>query len=211
MDKKTIVNIFKALSNSIKNPKTELKYTSNFELLIAVLLSARTTDVTVNKVTQKLFRIANTPQKILELGENKLKKQIQAIGFYNNKAKSIIGTCKTLIANYNSKVPNTREELEKLPGIGPKTANVILNVAFNQPTIAVDTHVFRVANRTGLAKGKTPETVEAKLEKIVPEKYKKITSNLLILHGRYICKARKPLCPNCVINKYCEYKQKTKV
>lgn len=211
MDNITIQNIFSKLATKIKNPTTELNYNSPFELLIAVLLSARTTDVSVNKVTAKLFKTANSPQKILQLGEDGVKKYIKSIGFYNNKAKSVIGAAKVLIEKFHAKIPATREELETIPGIGRKSANVILNVIYGEPTIAVDTHVFRVANRIGIVKGKTPEEVEQQLEQCVPKKYKKITSNLLILHGRYTCTARNPKCPSCIINMYCEYPNKTRI
>lgn len=209
MQPTNILKIFKNLTLAIPNPTTELYYSSNFELLIAVMLSARTTDKNVNKVTAALFKVANTPEKICKLGEAKLKQYIKSIGFYNTKAKNVIKTCKILSEKFNSQVPNTRQALETLPGVGRKTANVILNIAFKQPTIAVDTHVFRVANRTGLAKGKTPEEIEAQLIKIIPPNYAKTAGNLLLLHGRYTCKAAKPLCPQCVINQFCEYTNKT--
>jgi endonuclease III len=176
--------------------------------LLAVILSAQATDVGVNKATPKLFAKANTPKKILSLGTTKLKKYIKTIGLYNTKAKNIINLCKVLVEKHCSQVPSTREELEKLPGVGRKTANVILNTAFHQPTIAVDTHVFRVANRVGLAQGKTPLAVEMQLEKIIPQKYKITASHILLLHGRYTCKAKNPWCSRCVINKWCEYYQK---
>jgi endonuclease III len=200
-----IAQIFAKLAATIaiKKPTTELKYSSNFELLIAVMLSARTTDKTVNKVTAKLFKIANTPEKIIKLKEIKLKKYINSIGLYNTKAKNILQTCEILLNKFNSQVPKTQEKLESLPGVGHKTANVILNIAFNQPSIAVDTHVFRVANRTGLAKGKNPTEIESQLIKIVPKKYAKIAGSLLLLHGRYTCLARNPKCSICCINKLC--------
>jgi endonuclease III len=209
MNRTKIITLFKKLAVAIKKPTTELHYRSNFELLIAVLLSARTTDVSVNKATAELFKKANTPQKMLALGENGVKRHIRSIGFYNAKAKNIIKTCKILIETFNSSVPKTREELESLPGVGRKTANVILNTAFGAPTIAVDTHVFRVANRTGLAKGKKPEEIENQLEKIIPKQFSKNAGNLLLLHGRYVCTARSPNCPRCVINSICEYSHKT--
>jgi endonuclease-3 len=209
MQQAIVQKIFKHLSATITNPTTELQYTSNFELLVAVMLSARTTDKNVNKATAALFKAANTPEKIGKLGENKLKQYIKSIGFYNAKAKNVINTCKILGEKFNSQVPNTREALESLPGVGRKTANVLLNIAFKQPTIAVDTHVFRVANRTGLASGKTPAEIETQLTKIIPPAYAKTAGNLLLLHGRYTCKAAKPLCPQCVINQFCEYKNKT--
>ena len=209
MNTKTIAQIFKLLATAIKNPTTELVYSSNFELLIAVLLSARTTDKTVNKVTAKLFKIANTPEKMLKLGVTDIKKHIKSIGFYNAKSANIIKTCKILVKNFNSQIPKTREELEALPGVGRKTANVILNIAFDKPTIAVDTHVFRVANRTGLAKGKTPEEIEEKLLKIIPKQFAKTAASLLLLHGRYVCTAKNPKCQICSINKLCVYQFKT--
>jgi len=210
MTPKKVLQIFKNLSLAIKNPTTELIYSSNFELLIAVMLSARTTDKTVNKITEKLFKVANTPEKILQLKIGRLKKYIKSSGFFNIKAKNIMATCAILAKNFNSQIPKTREELENLPGVGRKTANVILNIAFNQPTIAVDTHVFRVANRIGLCKSKTPEETEIKLLKIVPQKFAKLAGNLLLLHGRYICVVQKPKCKICSINKLCAYKFKTK-
>lgn len=205
MNKQTASKIFNNLSKAIPNPTTALRYHSNFELLIAVILSARTTDVNVNKITEKLFKVANTPEKILKLGTKKLKTFIKSSGFFNTKAENIIKTCKILAKDFSSKIPETREELEKLPGVGRKTANVILNVALDEPTIAVDTHVFRVANRIGLANGKTPEKVEEQLLKIVPKKFSKTASNLLILHGRTTCIAQKPKCENCCINNMCKY------
>jgi len=199
------VAIFTLLKKAIPNPKIELIYHSPFELLIAVLLSAHTTDRSVNQATTKLFKIADTPQKMLALSEVALKKYIKSIGLYNAKAANIIKTCKILVDEYNSQIPKTREQLEKLPGVGRKTANVILNVAFGKPTIAVDTHAFRVANRTGLAPGKTPLIVEDKLLEVTPSKFKKIAHHLLVLHGRYVCKAKKPLCSTCAIKKYCDF------
>lgn len=209
MNTKIIVQIFKKLAATIKNPTTELIYSSNFELLIAVLLSARTTDKTVNKATAKLFKVANTPKKILNLGYTGVKKHIKSIGFYNTKSRNMIGTCKILITKFKSQIPKTQEELESLPGVGHKTANVILNIAFGKPTIAVDTHVFRVANRIGLAKGKTPEEIEKQLLKVVPKEFAKTSGNLLLLHGRYVCIAKKPKCTTCCINKWCSYRLKT--
>lgn len=190
-------------------PTTELIYHSNFELLIAVMLSAQATDISVNKATAKLFPIANTPKKILALGENKLKEFIKTIGLYNTKAKNIIKTCEILLRDHAGLVPDDREALEKLPGVGRKTANVVLNTAFNQPTIAVDTHIFRVCNRTGLARGKTPLQVEIKLSKTTPPHFKQNAHHWLILHGRYVCVARKPKCPECIIRDLCEYSHKT--
>ncbi|MBU0744188.1 MAG: endonuclease III, partial [Gammaproteobacteria bacterium] len=186
MNKKIASQIFKILSLSIPNPTTELNYRSNFELLIAVILSARTTDKIINKITEKLFKAADTPEKMLSLGIASVKKYIKSSGFFNTKAKNIIATCKILAEKFHSQIPRNREELEALPGVGRKTANVILNIAFDKPTIAVDTHVFRVANRLGLANGKTPEEVENKLLEIVPKKFANKAGSLLLLHGRYI-------------------------
>lgn len=200
--------IFKALRERIPAPTTELRYDSPFELLIAVILSAQATDISVNKATDKLYRVANTPEAILKLGVNGLAKYIRTIGLYNAKANNIIKTCRILIDEHESAVPRTRDELEALPGVGRKTANVILNTAFGEPTIAVDTHIFRVANRTGLAKGKTPLEVEKRLVKLTPEEFKKDAHHWLILHGRYTCKARKPLCYDCPIIEWCEFRKK---
>lgn len=208
MEKAKITKIFQKLYKAIPNPKTELNYNSNFELLIAVLLSAHTTDKSVNQATTQLFKIANTPELMLVLGENKLKKYIKSIGLYNAKAANIIKTCKILIDEHRSRIPHTREELEQLPGVGRKTANVILNTAFHQPTIAVDTHIFRVANRTKMAEGKNTTIVEQKLLEIVPVKFLPIAHHLLLLHGRYVCKAKKPLCCQCVICSLCKYENK---
>jgi endonuclease III len=209
MNTKAITQIFKTLAATIKHPTTELIYSSNFELLIAVLLSAQSTDKTVNKATAKLFSVANTPEKMLKLGIGNIKKYIKTIGLYNTKAANIIKTCQILVREFNSHVPKTREELESLPGVGRKTANVILNIAFDKPTIAVDTHVFRASNRIGLAQGKTPKEIEEQLLKIIPRKFSTTASNLLILHGRYVCTARKPKCQNCPINKLCTYQFKS--
>lgn len=200
--------IFRRLRAAIPEPKTELIHHSTFELLIAVILSAQATDKGVNLATAKLFPIANTPAAIAALGVEGLEKYIRTIGLYRSKAKNVIATCERLLAYHNGEVPNTREDLEKLPGVGRKTANVILNTAFGQPTIAVDTHLFRLANRTGLAKGKTPLEVEKKLMKYVPKEYMQDAHHLLILHGRYVCIARKPKCLNCAINDLCEFKAK---
>jgi len=208
MLKKNINTFFKRLSKEIPNPKPDLKYTNTFTLLLAVVLSAQSTDVGVNKATKKLFLIADTPKKILNLGISKLKFFIKTIGLYNTKAKNIINLSQIIIERFNGKVPNTREELTSLPGVGRKTANVILNIAFKKSTIAVDTHIFRVSNRTKIAIGKKPIDVELKLEDIVPEKYKKQAHHLLILHGRYVCKARSPICKICVVNDLCMYKNK---
>ena len=202
---------FRRLQSVMPTPKTELQYQSPFELLIAVILSAQATDVSVNKATQKLYPVANTPEAILGLGVEGLKPYIRTIGLFNSKAKNIIKTCRILIEEHNSEVPRTRKALEALPGVGRKTANVILNTAFGEPTIAVDTHIFRVANRTGLAKGKTPLEVELKLLKAVPAKYRLDAHHWLILHGRYTCKARKPNCPECIVRDLCSFKFKTQV
>lgn len=190
-------------------PETELHYNSPFELLIAVILSAQATDVGVNKATDKLFPTANSAAAILALGVDGLKHYIKSIGLYNSKAENIIKTCRILIEEHAGEVPNTRDALEALPGVGRKTANVVLNTAFGEPTIAVDTHIFRVANRTGLAKGKTPLEVEKRLTRLTPDEFKQNAHHWLILHGRYVCKARKPDCPNCVILDLCEFSKKT--
>ena len=204
MNASSISTIFSLLQQHNPTPTTELQFTSHFELLIAVILSAQATDVSVNKATKILFPIANTPEKIVALGEEGLKQHIKTIGLYNAKSKNIIQTCKLLIHHFNSIVPNHRDELESLPGVGRKTANVILNTAFGESTVAVDTHIFRVSNRTGLAKGKTPWIVEKNLLKIIPELYLKDAHHWLVLHGRYVCTARNPKCNTCLIAKYCE-------
>jgi endonuclease-3 len=209
MDAKKCAKIFERFQAHDPHPTTELIYHSPFELLIAVMLSAQATDKSVNLATQILFKIANTPAAFLQLGETKLKTYIKTIGLYNTKAKNIIKTCELLIDRYESKVPDDRDALESLPGVGRKTANVLLNTLFNEPTIAVDTHIFRVANRIGLAHGKTPYEVEQQLMKIIPARYLKNAHHWLVLHGRYICTARKPKCPSCFINDLCEYKHKT--
>ena len=209
MNRQKRAEIYTRLREHIPNPETELTHESPFELLISVILSAQATDVSVNKATALLYPVANTPQTILKLGETGLKEFIKNIGLYNNKAKNIIETCRRLTERHDGQVPNTREELEALPGVGRKTANVVLNTAFGQPTIAVDTHIFRVANRTGLASGKTPLEVELRLTKLTPEEFRQDAHHWLILHGRYTCKARKPDCPNCVINDLCEFRKKT--
>ena len=201
--------LYERLAKTNPNPTTELKYQSEFELLVSVVLSAQATDVSVNKATAKLFEVANTPAAILALGEDRLKPYIQTIGLFNSKAKNIVGACKILVKQHNGQVPHDREALEALPGVGRKTANVILNTAFGEPTIAVDTHIFRVSNRTGLATGKNVSAVEAKLEKFTPDEFKRDAHHWLILHGRYVCKARKPTCPVCVIADLCDYKPKT--
>ncbi len=200
--------IFDRLAECIPNPTTELNYSNPFELLIAVILSAQATDKGVNKATEKLFKVANTPEKILALGEEGLKEYIKTIGLYNSKAKNIIQTCKILSERYNGDIPRTRKELEALPGVGRKTANVILNTAFGEPVIAVDTHIFRVANRTRLAPGKTVREVEDKLMKVTPKRHLKDAHHLLILHGRYTCTARKPKCGQCCIFDLCEWPEK---
>ena len=201
--------IFERLAAAIPDPSTELHYSTPFELLIAVVLSAQATDKGVNKATAKLFQVANTPKAILALGEQGLREYIKTIGLYNSKAKNIIQICRILLEQHGGEVPQTREALQALPGVGRKTANVILNTAFGHHTIAVDTHIFRVANRTRLAPGKNVLEVERKLEKCVPREYRKDAHHLLILHGRYTCTARKPKCPICVIAELCEYPNKT--
>ncbi len=200
--------IFERFRKANPHPTTELKYGSPFELLVAVILSAQATDVSVNKATGKLFAVANTPEAILALGEEGLKKYIRTIGLFNNKARNIIATCRILIEKFGGEVPDNRRDLESLPGVGRKTANVVLNTAFGQPTMAVDTHIFRVANRTGLAPGKTPLAVEKKLLKGIPKEFLKDAHHWLILHGRYVCTARKPKCDRCLIEDLCEYKDK---
>ena len=200
---------FSRLRELNPHPKTELLYTSEFELLIAVMLSAQSTDIGVNKVTRRLYPVANTPQAILALGLPALRKAISTLGLYNAKAANIFETCKLLIERHGGEVPRVRAELEALPGVGRKTANVVLNTAFGEPTMAVDTHIFRVANRTGLAPGKTVRQVEDKLLKAVPAEFLVDAHHWLILHGRYVCKARKPDCPNCVVRSLCSFKQKT--
>lgn len=200
--------IFNALKNQIKEPKTELIYKNSFELLIAVILSAQTTDIQVNRVTKKLFKIAPDPGSLSELSLDNIESLINSIGLYKNKAKNIQHTSKLLITKYNSNVPQSRKELETLPGVGRKTANVILNTIFNQPVIAVDTHIFRLANRINLAKGKTPLEVEKKLTRFTPDEFLIDAHHLLILHGRYVCKAQKPDCSSCCIYDFCEYKKK---
>jgi endonuclease III len=209
MNSKKRYEIFERLQEHIPEPTTELVYQSTFELLIAVVLSAQSTDKGVNKATAKLFPIANTPKKILALGLDGLKTYVKTIGLYNTKAKNILKLCELLIEKHKSQVPETREALEALPGVGRKTANVMLNTAFGQPTIAVDTHIFRVSNRTGVAPGKNVLEVEKKLMKFVPKEFMQDAHHLLILHGRYTCIARKPRCSSCVIEDLCEYKQKT--
>jgi len=209
MNKAKRHEIFTRLKKENPEPTTELVYASPFELLIAVILSAQATDVSVNKATAKLFATANTSEAILTLGEEGLKKYIKTIGLFNSKAKNIIKTCELLIEQHNSQVPEHQHELEALPGVGRKTANVVRNTAFGHPTIAVDTHIFRVSNRTNIAPGKTVLEVEKKLLKFVPQEFRHDAHHWLILHGRYTCIARKPRCGSCVIEDLCEYKQKT--
>lgn len=201
--------IFTRFRAANPHPTTELEYSTSFELLVAVVLSAQATDKSVNLATRKLFPQANTPEKILALGEAGLRDAIKSIGLFKTKAKNILATCKLLIQHHGSQVPQTRDQLEKFPGVGRKTANVILNTAFGEPTIAVDTHIFRVANRTGIAPGKNVLEVELKLLKFIPQEFRHDAHHWLILHGRYVCKARKPECTVCSINDLCEFKQKT--
>jgi len=208
MNRRRCRQIFTRLRKANPEPGSELRYDSAFELLIAVILSAQATDVGVNKATAKLFNVANTPEAILKLGLGGLKKYIRTIGLYNSKAKNIMTTCQQLVEKHGGKVPADRAALEALPGVGRKTANVVLNTAFGQPTIAVDTHIFRVANRTGLATGKTPLEVEKGLVEIVPTEFMQHAHHWLILHGRYVCKARAPACAECVINDLCEWPDK---
>ncbi|WP_448142372.1 endonuclease III [Stenotrophomonas bentonitica] len=209
MPKADVVEMFTRLRELNPHPKTELEYSSPFELLVAVALSAQATDVGVNKATRKLFPVANTPQAILALGEDGLKKYIATIGLFNAKAKNVIATCRLLIDQHGGEVPRDRAALEALPGVGRKTANVVLNTAFGEPVMAVDTHIFRVANRTGLAPGKDVRAVEDLLVKVIPAEFLLDAHHWLILHGRYVCRARKPDCPQCVIRDLCRFKQKT--
>jgi endonuclease III len=206
----TIRAIFRRLKAAKPKPATELEYRTPFELLVAVILSAQATDKSVNLATRVLYREANTPEKIVALGVDGLSRYIRAIGLFNTKARNIIAMCQLLIEQHGGKVPQSREALEALPGVGRKTANVILNTAFGQPTIAVDTHIFRVANRTGIAPGADVREVEDKLVEVVPEDYRQDAHHWLILHGRYVCIARKPLCPTCVIRDLCEFQPKTR-
>ncbi len=201
--------LFERFKAAKPKPTTELNHHTPFELLVAVILSAQATDKGVNKATEKLFKVANTPAAILKLGELGLKQHVKTIGLFNAKAKNIIATCRILVEQHHGEVPSTREALEALPGVGRKTANVILNTAFGQPTIAVDTHIFRVANRLGLARGSTPLAVEKELMKTVPDEFKHDAHHWLILHGRYVCVARKPKCPVCLVRDLCEYRDKT--
>jgi endonuclease-3 len=210
MKPQRIRRLFERLKQANPAPTTELRYSTPFELLVAVILSAQATDKGVNKATEKLFKVANTPQQILDLGLRGLKRYTRSIGLYNTKSKNILKTCRLLIEHHRGQVPHTREALEALPGVGRKTANVILNTAFGEPTIAVDTHIFRVANRTGLAPGRNVREVERQLENNVPRKYRHDAHHWLILHGRYTCTARKPRCGSCVIYDLCEYRDKLK-
>ena len=211
MNKEKRGEIFRRLRDANPSPTTELNYTSPFELLIAVILSAQATDVGVNKATARLFPVANTPRAILDLGVDGLKQYTHTIGLYNAKSENIIKTCKILLEKHDGEVPDNRADLEALPGVGRKTANVVLNTAFGYPVIAVDTHIFRVSNRTGLAKGKTVVEVEKKLDKWTPAEFKKDAHHWLILHGRYTCVARKPRCGSCIIHDLCEFRDKTEV
>jgi endonuclease III len=204
-----VEELFARLSALDPEPKTELLYTTPFELLVAVILSAQATDVGVNKATRRLFPVANTPRALVDLGEDALKRHIATIGLYNAKAANVIAMSRLLLEEHDGEVPRTRQALEALPGVGRKTANVVLNTAFGEPTIAVDTHIFRVANRTGLAPGKDVRAVEDRLLKVVPERYRRHAHHWLILHGRYTCKARKPDCPHCAIRDLCLYRHKT--
>ena len=208
MNSRKLREIFTRFKSANPHPTTELEYRSPFELLIAVILSAQATDKGVNLATRKLFSKANMPEKILKLGEAGLQEYIKSIGLYKTKAKNILATCAMLVQHYEGEVPRTREQLEKLPGVGRKTANVMLNTAFGEPTMAVDTHIFRVANRTGIAPGKNVREVEQKLLKNVPEEFRHDAHHWLILHGRYICVARKPMCAVCIINDLCEFEEK---
>jgi len=202
------IAIYGTLREQMPTPTTELNYKSPFELMVAVILSAQATDISVNKATDKLYPVACTPESILAIGVNGLKSYIRTIGLFNGKAENIIKTCRIVIEEHGGEVPRTRAELEALPGVGRKTANVILNTAFGEPTIAVDTHIFRVSNRTGLAKGKTPLEVEKRLVRMTPDEFKLDAHHWLILHGRYVCKARAPVCGKCSIIKWCEFKKK---
>ena len=207
--KAKVYAIFTIFEQEVALPEGELVHDNPFELLIAVILSAQATDISVNKATEKLYQVANTPQAILDLGEAKLKTYIKTIGLYNNKAKNIMLTCAYLLEQHDGQVPNTLEGLMKLPGVGRKTANVVLQMAFGQATIAVDTHVFRVSRRLGLSHGKTPDAVEADLMRVIPKVFHKYAHHWLILHGRYVCKARKPVCECCQFTEYCRYFKST--
>ena len=209
MKKADIEEFYRRLQEQMPEPQGELDYVNPYTLLVAVVLSAQATDVGVNKATGPLFKVADTPEKMVALGEAKVRNYIKTIGLFNAKAKNVIALSKLLIAHHGSDVPRDREALEALPGVGRKTANVVLNIAFGEPTIAVDTHIFRIGNRTGMAPGKTPLAVEKKLEKVTPAHYKLHAHHWLILHGRYVCKARKPDCPTCAVNELCRFKGKT--
>ena len=209
MKKPDVEQFFRRLQAATPEPRGELDFINPYTLLVAVVLSAQATDVGVNKATEPLFKVVDSPQKMVKLGEAKLKDYIKTIGLYNNKAKHVVGLSHMLLDEHGGEVPADREALEKLPGVGRKTANVVLNIGFGEPTIAVDTHIYRVGNRTGLAPGKTPLAVEQKLEKRVPDGYKRHAHHWLILHGRYVCKARKPDCAACVVNDLCRFKGKT--
>jgi len=211
MTRDKAAKFFALLAKDRPDPATELEYINPYTLLVAVVLSAQATDVSVNKATEPLFKIADTPEKMLELGEARLKGFIKTIGLFNTKAKNVIALSRLLVEQHGGQVPRTREALEALPGVGRKTANVVLNVAFGEPTIAVDTHIFRLANRTGLAPGKTPRAVEDGLARIVPKRYLRHAHHWLILHGRYVCTARRPKCPACIVRRVCEFKGKTTV
>ncbi|MCB1563999.1 MAG: endonuclease III [Alphaproteobacteria bacterium] len=209
MKKDEIIEFFTRLHAANPEPKSELEWTNHYTLLVAVVLSAQATDVGVNKATKALFKTVDTPEKMLALGEEGLKSHIKTIGLFNSKAKNVIALSQILVDEHGGQVPDTREALIKLPGVGRKTANVVLNVAFGQPTMAVDTHIFRVSNRTGLAPGKTPEKVEEKLLKVIPDEFTLHAHHWLILHGRYVCKARKPDCLSCTVRDLCGFKEKT--
>ena len=209
MKPERVAELYRRLAAANPHPRSELEYRSPFELLVSVVLSAQATDVSVNKATRRLYRVANTPQEMLALGEERLREYLKTIGLYRTKAKNLIALCRLLVERHGGKVPRTRAELEALPGVGRKTASVVLNVAFGEPTIAVDTHIFRVAHRTGLSSGKTPEQVSAELERITPPAYRRHAHHWLILHGRYVCKARKPECWRCAIADLCRYRPKT--
>ncbi len=208
MNREKRTAIFSTLRERMPSPDTELTYQNPFELLVAVILSAQATDISVNKATALLYPVASTPESILALGVDGLRPYIRTIGLFNSKAENIIKTCRILVEEHGGEVPRTRAALEALPGVGRKTANVVLNTAFGEPTIAVDTHIFRVSNRTGIAPGKTPLEVEKRLLRLTPEEFKKDAHHWLILHGRYVCKARKPACSECPIVEWCEYKKK---
>lgn len=209
MKKEQVFEFFRRLAEDNPSPTTELEFSNPYTLLVAVVLSAQATDASVNAACRPLFAKISTPQQMIELGEDSLREQIKTIGLFNTKAKNVIALSEALIRDFDGEVPRTREELQTLPGVGRKTANVVLNTAFGEETFAVDTHVFRVSNRTGLAPGKTPEEVEAKLEKIVPQPFRRDAHHWLILHGRYVCKARTPECWRCVVADLCRYKPKT--